>query len=141
MVPVGPDQACFPHPAPLMKLHFDRLPMKWRGSREVWQKLVLCTLTRVTSELPPDIHETACVNTQLPDFLQGKVVQGQGRCSVDKSTGCSRKGAGFDSQHPKGKLTTICNSRDRGSENLASAGTRHTCGAQANTHTHRIRIN
>ena len=81
MVSVGPDQACFPHPAPLMKLHFDRLPLMWRGSREVWQELVLCTLTGVTSELPPDIHETARVITQLPDFLQGKVVQGLGRCS------------------------------------------------------------
>lgn len=84
MVPVGPDQACSPHPASSLKLPFDRLPTMWRGLSEVWQEPVLCTLTKVTSALPPDSHETARVNTQLTDFLQGKVVQELERCSVEK---------------------------------------------------------
>lgn len=128
MVLVGPDQACSPHPASLMRLHSARLPTVWRGSGKVWQEPVLCTLTRITSELPPNIHETARVNTQLIDFLQGKVVQGLERCSVEKNaTGCPCRGPGFDSQHPQGSSQPSV-APVPGDLTWPSAGTGHACG-------------
>lgn len=140
MVLVGLDQTCSSHLASL-KLHCDRLLVMWRGSGEVWQERVLRTLTRVTSELPPVIHKTTRVNIQLTDFLQGKVVQELERCSMEKSTGCSCRGPRFDSQHPRGSSQPSVTPISRESDNLASAGTRHACGVQANTHTHKVRIN